>query len=135
MRRWGPARFCRAFPYRSSHWCSTRKSSCIDALDISLLFLAQFRSVLEAYGDPVPGIHECDGVGDVGGLLVIVVAPQRLERRVGGVRHLDMGERLGPFERSLFRFGEIGTLPPSGEAIEAGIGLTSLPQVARVFID
>jgi len=76
---------------------------------------------MEAYGDAVPGVHKRDGVGDVGNLLVVVVARQRLIRCVRGVRDRDVGEGLSPFKRGVLRLREVGALSPSGEAIEAFI--------------
>jgi hypothetical protein len=88
---------------------------------------------MEGYGDAVPGVHKRDGVGDVGNLLVVVVARQLLIRCVRSVRHRDMCQGLSPFKRSFLRLREVGALSPSGEAIEAFIGLTGLSQVTRVF--
>src|SRR4029077_9019987 len=96
------------------------------------LVRAGLGSVMEAYGDPVPGVHERDGVGDVGNLLVVIVTGQWLIRRVWGVRHLDVGESLGPFKRGFLRLSEVRALSPSCEAIKAFIGLAGQPQVACV---
>ena len=38
----------------------------------------KFGPLMEPYGDAVPSVHQRDGVGDVGHLLVVIVARQRL---------------------------------------------------------
>jgi len=84
----------------------------------------KFGPLMEAYGDAVPGVHQRDRVGDVGNLLAIIVARQRLIHCVRGVRHFDVGQRFSPFKRSFLGLRKVGTLSPSGEAIEAFVGLT-----------
>jgi len=89
----------------------------------------------EAYCDAVPGVHQGDGVRDVGNLLVLIVARQRFIGSIRGMRRVNVGQRLCPFERNLLTVRKARTLSPSGEAIEALIGFTVPPQVSRILID
>jgi hypothetical protein len=73
---------------------------------------------LESDADAVPGIHQRDGVGEVGNLLVVVVSFQRLVGCIRGVRYVDVDQGLSPFKRSFLGFREIGAVSPSGQAIE-----------------
>src|SRR5215813_4009445 len=95
----------------------------------------RLRPLMKTYGNAVPGVHERDGVGNVGNVLTVVMSRQWLIRRVGSMRDVDVGENLSPFQRSLLGLGEVGAFPPSSEAIEALIGLASLSQVARMLIN
>jgi hypothetical protein len=61
---------------------------------------------METYGDAIPCVHKRDSVGDVGNLLVVIMARQRFIRSVRGVCHLDAGQGLRPFKCSLLRLGD-----------------------------
>src|SRR5262249_3982802 len=65
----------------------------------------------------------------------IIFAKHRLIRRVRRMSLFDAGQGLRPFQRGFFRLREVGALAPCGESVEALVGLTGSPQVARVFID
>ena len=54
-------------------------------------------SLMETYGDAVPGVHKRDGVGNVGNLLVIIVVRERLLGCVRSVGRLDARQDLSPF--------------------------------------
>ena len=89
----------------------------------------------EAHGDAVPGVHQGDGVCDVDNLPVLIVACQRFVGSIRGMRRRDVGQCLCPFKCSLLSIRKVRALPPSGEPIEAFIGLTGPPQVSRMLMD
>ena len=90
---------------------------------------------MESDGEAIPSIHQRDGIGEVGNLLVVVVSLQRLVGCIWGVRYVDVGQGLSPFKRSFLGFPEIVAVSPSGQAIETFVGLAGPPQITRVFID
>src|SRR6476660_1149919 len=59
--------------------------------------------LVETYGYAVPGVHKRNRVGDVGDLLAVVMARQRLIRCVRRMSLFDAGQGLRPFQRGFFR--------------------------------